>query len=590
VTVGGPHKLARAATTLAVALGAVVLAGWTFDVEGLKGPLYGVETMKLTTAVGFVLAGMSALLQLESPTSSRRRSAGRACGLLVAALGLVTLAEFTFGIDVGIDQGLRHAPPIKPSTSPLADMAPNTALSFVLAGMALATLDAGGRALRSWSHVLAIAVLVIGFVGVTGHLLSAEEIYGVAQRPAMAVHTAIGLVALSIGVLASRPERGDVSERKQAQKALRESEARLRMAQQVAGIGTFEWNIETGVNTWTPEMEAMHGLRTGSFTGSLEAWQRLVHPEDRGKIVACVGQMLEDGASEGKAEWRVVWPDGTVRWLALHWKVFNSEAGKPLHVTGINIDLTERKRAEQEREGLLGQLGVLNADLEERVRARTVQLTTALKERDVLLQEIHHRVKNNLQVISSLINMQIRKLVDRTSRSGLEGCRARVEAIALIHEKLYQSRDYARVPFSDYAKSLASNIFHASGVSPASITLGVDVEPTLLPVDKAIPCGLILNELITNALKHAFPGGRGGSIRVELRNAPGGAVMLGVSDDGIGLACDVDPRSSTTLGMQLVSTLVEQLDGELEVRRRDGMAFRIIFPLDAERRASIEGD
>lgn len=396
------------------------------------------------------------------------------------------------------------------------------------------------------------------------------------------IHTETGDFVLSSIV--------DVSDRKRAQKALRESEARLRLAQHVAGIGTFEWNIETGMNTWTPEMEAMHGVPTGSFAGSLEAWQRLVHPDDRAKIAAYAGHILEGGAAEGEAEWRVVWPDGTVRWLASHWKVFNSPAGKPLHVTGINIDLTERKRAEQERERLVTQLGALNAELEERVRGRTAQLTTALKERDVLLQEVHHRVKNNLQVISSLINMQIRKLVDRASRSGLEECRARVEAIALIHEKLYQSRDYARVPFSDYARSLAGNIFHASGVSPANITLGLDVEPTMLPVDKAIPCGLILNELITNALKHAFPGGRNGSIHVELRQAPGGAVMLVVSDDGIGLAHDVDPRSSTTLGMQLVSTLVEQLDGEIEVVRRDGMAFHVTFPVDNEHRTAIEGD
>jgi PAS domain S-box-containing protein len=265
-----------------------------------------------------------------------------------------------------------------------------------------------------------------------------------------------------------------------------------------------------------------------------------------------------------------------------------TERRRPMEQLPLAIE-AERRQAEQEREGLVAELGVLNADLEERVRARTAQLTTALKERDVLLQEVRHRVKNNLQVISSLINLQIRKLVDRASRSGLEECRARVEAIALIHEKLYKSSDYARVPFSDYAKSLAGNIFHATGVSPANITLGVDVESISLPVDKAIPCGLILNELITNALKHAFPDGRNGSVRVELSKTSGGEVQLAVSDDGIGLTCDIDPRTSSTLGMQLVSTLVQQLDGELDVIRRDGMAFRITFPLDGNRRAAIEG-
>jgi len=118
----------------------------------------------------------------------------------------------------------------------------------------------------------------------------------------------------------------------------------------------------------------------------------------------------------------------------------------------------------------------------------------------VLLQEVHHRVKNNLQVISSLMNMQVRRTDDASSRSALAECQNRVLAIALIHEKLYQSRNYARVPFSDYARSLADNIFHATGVSPGNTKLSVEFESLSLAVDKAIPCGLILNELITNAL------------------------------------------------------------------------------------------
>jgi PAS domain S-box-containing protein len=267
----------------------------------------------------------------------------------------------------------------------------------------------------------------------------------------------------------------------------------------------------------------------------------------------------------------------------------------PLHAENGNfvlaaiVDITERKRAEQalreseERlQSLVAQLSTVNADLEDRVRSRTVQLTTALKEREVLLQEVHHRVKNNLQVISSLINMQIRRLEDGASRSALEECKTRVEAIGLIHEKLYQSRDYARVPFSDYAGSLVSNILHATGVSPSSITLDMDIEHVSLSVDKAIPCGLILNELITNALKHAFPGERQGRIRVEFRRATAREIMLSVSDDGVGMTRDIPTGSSSSLGMQLVVTLVEQLDGQLDVVQRDGMQFRITFPVDPE--------
>lgn len=206
-------------------------------------------------------------------------------------------------------------------------------------------------------------------------------------------------------------------------------------------------------------------------------------------------------------------------------------------------------------------------------------LRQALKEREVLLQEVHHRVKNNLQVISSLINMQVRVLEDGASREALAQCQMRVEAIALIHEKLYQSKDFARVPFSEYAKSLANNVLLAIGASAATVALEFSTQDVALPVDKAIPCGLILNELITNSLKHAFRDGRSGTIRVSLARVED-RVELEVSDNGVGLPPSVD-QTSGSLGLQLIRMLSKQVGADLCVDGAHGMSVRLMIPMEA---------
>jgi two-component sensor histidine kinase len=178
--------------------------------------------------------------------------------------------------------------------------------------------------------------------------------------------------------------------------------------------------------------------------------------------------------------------------------------------------------------------------------------------------------------------MQMRQVHEDNTRGVLEESRRRVEAIALIHEKLYQSVDYSKVQFSEYVSTLAANVFHAAGRSPANIKLKLLVEPVSLAVDKAIPCGLVLNELISNTLKHGFPDHRKGTVKVELRKLEQGKVLLLVADDGVGIPADFDLENSGSLGMQLVTTLVEQVRGELEVVRTPGTTFRIRVPVEMQ--------
>jgi PAS domain S-box-containing protein len=368
----------------------------------------------------------------------------------------------------------------------------------------------------------------------------------------------------------------DITERRRMQEDVLASQKRFRALIDASAQIVWTATPSGAVVEESPSWCAFTGQSKEDYLDPIRR-SAAIHPED----LPAVRSAWMEAAGEKRqfsGEYRLRNASGAFRWASYRVVPLIDERGDVTEWVGMNIDITAEKSAVFEREHLLDQLKSLNADLEHRVESRTAELSAALKEREVLLQEVHHRVKNNLQVISSLINIQMRQMADPGARAALEECRTRIAAIALIHEKLYQTKDYASVPFSEYARNLAANVFHATGISPASVALSVDIEPIFLPVDKAIPCGLILNELITNALKHAFPGNRSGAIHVELR-ASAGRMLLAVTDDGVGMPPGFDSAKSKSLGMQLVATLVRQLDGELSTARDHGTAFRITFPL-----------
>ena len=214
----------------------------------------------------------------------------------------------------------------------------------------------------------------------------------------------------------------------------------------------------------------------------------------------------------------------------------------------------------------------------ERKRAEE-ELLKALTEKTTLLQEVHHRVKNNLQVICSLLAMQIECAPDGASSGPLNDAHARVLAVSLIHEQIYQAESLADLDFGDYVKRLADRVFLAYCVNPSRVTMAVDVEPIHVGVDRAIPCGLILNEFLSNSLKHAFRDGRQGTIRIWLHRTEDNFAELEVSDNGIGFAADFKWDEGRSLGLKIVKTLVQQLRGELSVSGDGGGRFRLRWPL-----------
>jgi two-component sensor histidine kinase len=225
-----------------------------------------------------------------------------------------------------------------------------------------------------------------------------------------------------------------------------------------------------------------------------------------------------------------------------------------------------------------GQLAGIFTDITERKQAEEA-LKASLHEKEVLLKEIHHRVKNNMQVISSLVSLQAEQLRDSALRDVFQEVSDRVRSMALVHEKLYQSADLARVEFAEYAQSLLNYLWRAHGTAACGIRLAVDLEPVPLSVNVAVPCGLILNELATNALKHAFRGRDGGTVKVSLRGSPDGRVCLRVGDNGTGLPPGLDWRQADSLGLRLVQILAKQLDATVEVARVEGTEFAVTFPM-----------
>ncbi|EMG37227.1 PAS domain S-box [Desulfocurvibacter africanus PCS] len=207
------------------------------------------------------------------------------------------------------------------------------------------------------------------------------------------------------------------------------------------------------------------------------------------------------------------------------------------------------------------------------------RLRDSLREKEVLLKEIHHRVKNNLQTISSLLSLQAQVLDDPAVAELFRESQNRIQSMALVHERLYQADDLSSVDFDSYLSSVISFLMQSYRRSSSSVRLIKDLEDLALPVTVAIPCGLMVNELLSNSLKYAFPDGRAGTIEVSFRR-DGDMYVLRVADDGVGLPPDIDPLDTSSLGLKLVLTLVRQLKGDLDIRPAPGASFHIAFPCE----------
>ena len=342
----------------------------------------------------------------------------------------------------------------------------------------------------------------------------------------------------------------DITERKQVEAALLQMRFVLSEGQRIAHVGSFEYVVESQETLWSDEECRIYGLEPGTPSPAYAVMlAKHIYPDDAALLNETFSAAM---ASRGvyELEHRIVRPDGSVRWVYDCAHPHFDTHGNLVRYIGATLDLTERKQVE-------------------------MALQASLNEKEVLLKEIHHRVKNNMQVIASLVNLQDDSLNDPNLRPLFNDLRDQVRAMALVHEKLYQSDNLAETDFAKYTQSLLNYLWRAHGDATANVRLTLDLQPVSLTVESAVPCGLILNELVTNALKHAFRDRDDGELRIQLHTDPDGHVCLRVSDNGIGLPPDW--RQAPSLGLQLVQMLTVQVHGMLNVQSDGGTSFVLRF-------------
>ncbi len=335
---------------------------------------------------------------------------------------------------------------------------------------------------------------------------------------------------------------------------IRRAKEKLEKAQHYSRIGSWTWDIKADRLEWSDEMYNIFGIDRSGFTGSLpDVIARAIHPDDREKVEASNESVARKGAPI-PVEYRIIKPDGRIRTVwAEAGELVRDERGRPASLSGFVQDITERKAVEQD-------------------------LQRSLAEKDALLAEVHHRVKNNLNVISSLLDLQALRL--RTPDEALEAFKAsrdRIKTMAAVHDAIYASKDFACVDLAGYIESLGLRLLGSFGAGDR-VTLATRADEILLSVNESVPLALILHELITNALRHAFPGERRGRIDIRVSLLPNARRELTVADDGVGIAEEHRNPPRASLGLTIVDLLVKQLDGSLEIAREEGTRVTVQFP------------
>jgi PAS domain S-box-containing protein len=337
-------------------------------------------------------------------------------------------------------------------------------------------------------------------------------------------------------------------------------EAKRRASMRGADLAYFECHPDAGTLLRSPQLDAMFGVAPDEPSDAIEAFLDRIHPEDRPDVEADMYRVARTVGAYLQQDYRVVLPDGGTRWLTAQGESIRAPNTQGVLIVGVLLDVSHIKESE-------------------------VRLRAALADRDLLIGEVNHRVKNSLQLVGSILSLEANSARTEEAKDKLAAARDRIDAVAVIHAALYQGEDVRRVAFGDYLERLCDYLATSLGADRRGVSIEVDADAILIETNNAITLSLVVNELVANAFKHAFPEDAGGTVSVCLRRDDPATVTLTVADDGTG--SDRWPLEDdaliTGLGTRLITGSVRQLEGSMHTEGSNGgWTTTITFPV-AER-------
>ena len=605
------------ASIFAIIISGIVIFGWIFGISPLRGDIYGLSAMKFNGAILFILCGLTLFLRLKEYSNTQIQFLTKILPFIALGLALVTASEYLFGVNLGIDQLFVKDTSLNLlENSPLGRIPILANLEFILLSISLILLNLRKILLSQFIVIIAIffaMTTILAFTYNTSTFLVLES------AAAIPLYSAITFLILCLGIFFSLPGRKLmklITDDNSGSSMLRKILPYIIIIPIVLGWLTFigyqmklyhtgfglallvisTFILLTFVIAWNAyNMNRNDRLR-------LEALGALSESEERNRLlVENAGLGISYFDTDGK--------------IILHNKIATSNIGAdPKDIVGKTVfDLFDEQQASLYMDRIKTALKspdsnvyedhmpsptedkwflstftkmtnskgdiigtqIISNDISQLKNVEN-QLKSSLKEKEMLLKEIHHRVKNNLMIISSLLNLQSRYIKDKESQDIFKESQNRARSMALIHERLYQSTDLKRIDFGNYIQTLSNELYHTYVADPRLIELKINVENIFIDINTTVPLGLIVNELITNSIKHAFPEGKSGKVNIDFLHKDDHYEFT-VKDNGIGFPEDLDFRNTDSLGLQMVNSLTEQIDGKIELNNNHGTEFQITF-------------